>query len=211
VHVENSPSAPTSPAKGRTRDEEDDPVRKLISFVVVTLDGYTEGPNQEFDWPNVDDEFNEFGISQLNDIDTLVFGRVTYEGMASYWPTPAALEDDPAVADRMNSIPKIVFSTTLDNADWQNTRLVKGSVADTISELKQQPGKDLAIFGSSDLTVSLLEQGLVDELRVMVNPILLGAGRPLFTGLRDRVPLTLQRTTTFRSGNVLFHYRPRVS
>jgi dihydrofolate reductase len=189
-------------------EQEDDQVRKLISFMVVTLDGYTEGPNGEFDWPNVDDEFNEFAISQLNDIDILLFGRVTYAGMASYWPTPAAIEDDPAVAGRMNSVAKVVFSTTLEKADWENTRLIKENVADAISELKQQPGKDLAVFGSSNFTVSLLERGLVDELRVMVNPILLGAGKSLFTGLADRVPLTLQKTTTFSSGNVLLSYRP---
>jgi dihydrofolate reductase len=189
-------------------EQEDGQVRKLLSFMVVTLDGYYEGPNGEFDWPNVDDQFNEFAISQLNDIDTLVFGRVTYEGMASYWPTPAAVEDDPAVADRMNSIPKIVFSTTLDTADWENTTLIKGNVADAITELKRQPGKALAMFGSPHLTVSLLEQGLVDELRVMVHPILLGAGKSLFAGLNHRVPVTLETTTTFSSGNVLLSYRP---
>jgi dihydrofolate reductase len=189
-------------------EQEDGQVRKLLSFMVVTLDGYYEGPNGEFDWPNVDDQFNEFAISQLNDIDTLVFGRVTYEGMASYWPTPAAVEGDPAVADRMNSIPKIVFSATLDTTDWENTTLIKGNVADAITELKQQPGKALAIFGSPHLTVSLLEQGLVDELRVMVHPILLGAGKSLFAGLNHRVPVTLETTTAFSSGNVLLSYRP---
>jgi dihydrofolate reductase len=183
-------------------------VRKLVSFMVVTLDGYYEGPDGEFDWPNVDDEFYEFSISQLNDIDTLLFGRVTYEGMASFWPTPAALEADPAVAERMNAISKIVFSSTLDTADWQNTRLVDGNVADTVTELKQQPGMDLALFGSPSLTVRLLEQGLVDELRVMVHPILLGAGKSLFRGLNERVPVQLTRTTTFSSGNVLLRYRP---
>jgi dihydrofolate reductase len=189
-------------------EQEDGQVRKLLSFMVVTLDGYYEGPNGEFDWPNVDDQFNEFAISQLNDIDTLVFGRVTYEGMASYWPTPAAVEGNPAVADRMNSIPKIVFSATLDTTDWENTTLIKGNVADAITELKQQPGKALAMFGSPHLTVSLLEQGLVDELRVMVQPILLGAGKSLFAGLNHRVPVTLETTTTFSSGNVLLSYRP---
>ena len=183
-------------------------MRKLLSFMVVTLDGYYEGPDGEFDWPNVDDEFNEFAISQINDIDTLLFGRATYEGMASYWPTPAAQEDDPAIADVMNSIPKVVFSSTLDSADWQNTRLVKGDVAETISELKQQPGKDLALFGSPTLTATLIEQGLVDELRVMVHPILLGAGKSLFAALSRRVPVELQRTTFFHSGNVLLVYRP---
>jgi dihydrofolate reductase len=183
-------------------------MRKLISFMVVTLDGYYEGPNGEFDWPNVDDEFFEFSISQLDDIDTLLFGRMTYDGMASYWPTPAAREELPVIADRMNTIPKFVFSTTLEKADWQNTTLVKGDAAATIAELKQEPGKYLAVFGSPQLTVSLLEQGLVDELRVMVHPILLGAGKSLFWTMKDRLRLELTRTTVFSSGNVLLTYRP---
>jgi dihydrofolate reductase len=189
-------------------DGEDKTMRKLISFMVVTLDGYYEGPNGEFDWPNVDDEFYEFSINQLDDIDTLVFGRATYEGMASYWPTPAAREDSPAIAERMNTISKVVVSTTLDAAEWQNTSLVKGDAADAISELKRQAGKYLALFGSPQLTASLLEQSLVDELRVMVHPILLGAGNSLFRTLSDRVPLELRQTTTFSSGNVLLTYRP---
>ena len=184
-------------------------MRKLISFMVVTADGYYEGPNGEFDWPNVDDEFNEFAVSQINDIDTLLFGRVTYEGMASYWPTPEAVEGDPVIAGHMNGIAKVVFSTSLDKADWENTTLVKGDVAEAVSELKRQDGKYLALFGSPSLTVSLLEEGLVDELRIMVHPILLGAGKPLFASLDGRrVPLELTRTTTFGSGNVLLHYRP---
>ena len=183
-------------------------MRKLLSFMVMTLDGYHEGPNHEFDWPNVDDEFNDFAISQLNDIDTLIFGRATYEGMASYWPTPAALEDDRVIADRMNNIPKVVFSSSLESADWQNTRLVSGDVAGAITELKQQSGKNLAVFGSSTLTVSLIDEGLVEELRVMVHPILLGAGKSLFSALHRRVPVKLERTTVFSSGNVLLHYRP---
>lgn len=179
-----------------------------MSFMVVTLDGYYEGPNGEFDWPNVDDEFIEFSISQLDDIDTLVFGRATYEVMAGYWPTPAGLEDIPAIAERMNTIEKVVFSRTLEEADWQNTTLVKGDAAKSISELKQKSGKYLAIFGSPDLTASLLGQRLVDELRVMVHPILLGAGKSLFRTLEARVPLELRQTTTFSSGNVLLTYRP---
>jgi dihydrofolate reductase len=183
-------------------------MRKLISFMVVTLDGYYEGPNGEFDFWNIDDEFNEFSISQLNDIDTLVFGRATYDGMASYWPTPAGVEDNPDIADRMNTIDKVVLSTTLDKADWQNTTLAKGDAADVITDLKRQPGKHLALFGSPNLTASLLEQGLVDEVRVMVHPILLGAGKSLFWTLKDHVRLELQQTTTFSSGNVMLTYRP---
>jgi dihydrofolate reductase len=186
-------------------------MRNLTSFMVMTLDGFTEGPNGEFDWPNVDDEFNEFAISQLDDIDTLVFGRRTYEGMASYWPTPAALAGDPIVAERMNSIPKIVFSKTLPEATWANSTLIRDDAAQGIARLKDEQGKMLAVFGSSTLTASLLEQGLVDEIRVMVNPILLGGGTSLFSGLRGRVPLRLARTTVFSSGNVLLTYEPQTS
>jgi dihydrofolate reductase len=183
-------------------------VRKLYSFMMVTLDGCYEGPNQQFDWPNVDAEFDEFAIAQLNDTDVLLFGRVTYEGMASYWPTQAAREDDPVVAELMNTLPKIVVSTTLTSADWANTRLVGANVAEEIAKLKQEPGKGLAIMGSSNLVVSLIGMGLVDELRVMVNPVVLGGGRSLFRSTEDRLPLELLQTRTFRSGNVLLTYRP---
>jgi dihydrofolate reductase len=183
-------------------------VRKLYSFMVVTLDGFYEGPNGEFDWPNVDEEFNEFGIEQLHDTDLLVFGRVTYEGMAGYWPTPAARQDDPVVAELMNTLPKVVVSTTLASADWNNTRVVAGDPAEEITKLKQEPGKGIAIFGSPSLTVSLIELGLVDELRVLVNPIVLGDGHSLFRTTRDRLRLELLQTRTFRSGNVLLTYRP---
>jgi dihydrofolate reductase len=182
--------------------------RTLFSFMATTLDGYYEGPNGEFDWPNVDDEFNEFAIRQLNDIDTLLFGRNTYEGMASYWPTPAAIEGDPLIAGRMNEATKVVFSKSLTKADWQNTTLVKRDPVAAVADMKQQPGKDLALFGSPALTVSLMKGGLVDQLRVMVMPILLGGGKSLFRSLTGRVPVTLKHTTVFSSGNVLLAYEP---
>ena len=127
-------------------------MRKVFLFMMVTLDGFFEGPNHEIDWHNVDEEFNEFAIDQLNEVDTILFGRVTYEGMASSWPTIAAIEDDPDVAARMNAISKIVFSRTLDRAEWSNSRLVKENIAGEVSQLKQQQGRDLAIFGSANLT-----------------------------------------------------------
>jgi dihydrofolate reductase len=184
-------------------------VRKLYSFTMVTLDGFYEGPDQEFDWPNVDEEFNQFAVGQLHDTDILLFGRVTYEGMASYWPTQAAREDDPVVAELMNTMPKIVVSTTLESADWHNTTLVGGNVAEELSKLKQQPGKDLAILGSPNLTVSLIGMGLVDELRVVVNPVVLGEGKSLFRSTEDRLRLRLLQTRTFSSGNVLLTYHPQ--
>ena len=183
-------------------------MRKVFLFMMVTLDGFFEGPDHEIDWHNVDEEFNEFATQQLNELDTLLFGRVTYEVMASYWPTQFAKEDDPVVAGKMNTIPKIVFSRTLDKAEWENSRLVKENVAEEITKLKQQPGRDLAIFGSSDLTASLLEMGMVDELRIMVNPVVLGKGKTLFKGIDEKVNLKLLKTKTFRSGNVLLYYQP---
>ncbi|MGP4004187.1 dihydrofolate reductase family protein [Streptomyces sp. 8N706] len=182
-------------------------MRKILSFLVSTVDGYYEGPDQEFDWPVVDAEFNEFALAQLDEADTLVFGRVTYELMAGYWPTPEAEQNDPMVASTMNSASKIVVSRTLDQAEWANTRIVKEAVEE-FTWLKQQPGKGMLILGSSHLTVNLMRSGLVDELRIMVNPVALGAGKSLFRTAEERIGLELLKTRPFSSGNVLLTYRP---
>jgi len=183
-------------------------MRKIFAFILTTLDGYYEGPNQEFDFWVVDEEFDGFAVEQLDEVDTLLFGRVTYEGMAAYWPTPAGQEDDPRVAARMNGLSKIVVSRTLDKAEWANTRLIKDDVTEELTKLKQQPGKDIAILGSSALTVSLLQMGLVDEVRIMVNPVVLGAGRSVFRTADRRIGLELLKSRTFNSGNVLLYYQP---
>ena len=183
-------------------------MRKLFSFNMVSLDGFFEGPNQDINWHNVDDEFNQFAIEQTSTVDTLLFGRVTYQLMASYWPTPAATTDDPIVADLMNRLPKIVFSRTLQKAEWHNTRLIKDHIAEEISKLKQQPGKDLALFGSANLLSTLMQMDLIDEHRIMVNPVVLGSGNPLFKGIKDKLSLKLLKTRTFSSGNVLLYYQP---
>lgn len=184
-------------------------MRTLYLFDMVTLDGFFEGPAKwEIGWHNVDAEFNEFSIDQLNATDLLLFGRVTYEGMASYWPTPAAMEDDPEVAAKMNSIPKIVFSRTLEKAGWNNTRLINSNVVEEVLKLKRQPGKDIALFGSSDLASTFIKHGLIDEYRIMVNPVVLGKGMPLFRGISDQFKLKLLKARTFESGNVLLCYQP---
>lgn len=182
-------------------------MRTVLSFLLTSVDGYHEGAGREIDWHNVDEEFNDFAIRQLGEIDLLVFGRVTYEMMAAYWPTEAALRDDPVVATAMNDTRKIVVSRTLDHASWANTTLVREDAAERLRELKRQPGGDIAIFGSSHLTASLLRAGIVDELRVLVNPVLLGAGRPLLE-TADRTDLALVGTRVFRNGNVMLTYRP---
>jgi dihydrofolate reductase len=184
-------------------------MRTLYLFDMMTLDGFFEGPAKwEIGWHNVDAEFNEFSIDQLNATDLLLFGRVTYEGMASYWPTPAAMEDDPEVADKMNSIAKIVFSRTLEKADWNNTRLIHSNTVEEVLKLKRLPGKDMAIFGSANLASTLIKQGLIDEYRIIVNPIVLGKGTALFGGISDQIKLKLVSARAFKSGNVLLRYRP---
>lgn len=183
-------------------------MRKVVFFMLTSLDGYFEGPGHEIDWHNTDEEFQEFAIEQTGQAGMLLFGRVTYEMMASYWPTEQAVESDPIVAHLMNTLPKIVFSRTLQKADWQNTRLVKTDFVNEVSVLKEQPGKDLCILGSSDLAVSFLEEGLLDEIRILVNPIVLGAGKSLFKGIQDRVKLRLLKTRIFKNGNILLYYQP---
>ena len=178
-------------------------MRKVILFNMVTLDGFFAGPNGEIDWHNVGEEFNAFAIDQLNSAGGLIFGRVTYQLMAGYWPTAV---DDLVVAGKMNALPKFVFSRTLDEVAWSNTTLVKGSVPEEVSKLKQQPGNDLLFFGSADLAATFIQNHLIDEFRLMVNPVVLGNGKPLFKGVEDRLDLKLLRTRAFRNGNVLLYY-----
>ncbi len=180
-------------------------MRKIILFHMITLDGFFAGPHGEIDWHRVDAEFNDFAIDQLHTADGLIFGRATYEVMASYWTTPAAIGDDPVVAGLMNAIQKYVFSTTLQKAEWSNTLLLKEASAGQIHLLKQQPGQDLFIFGSADLAATFLRLGLLDELRLMVNPVVLCAGVPLF---KQPLNLSLLQSRPFQNGNVLLTYRP---
>jgi dihydrofolate reductase len=181
-------------------------MRKLFVFNLVTLDGYFEGPNRDISWHNVDAEFNEYAIPMLNTLDLLLFGRVTYEPMAGFWPTPEALRDDPIVAAKMNGLAKVVFSRTMEKAEWNNTRLVKENIEEEIKKIKAQPGKDIALLGSGSIMAQLAQRGLIDEYRIMVNPIVLGKGTPLFMGMTNRLDLKLIDARTFRNGNVLLRY-----
>ncbi|HEX6348541.1 MAG TPA: dihydrofolate reductase family protein [Candidatus Dormibacteraeota bacterium] len=187
-------------------------MRKLASFLMVTLDGYYEGDEPwAIEWHNVDEEFEEFAVKQLDASDILIFGRATYIGMAQYWPTEEAAKSDSKVASRMNSMPKIVVSRTLDQPvpAWSNTHLVKD--VNQLRELKSESGKDILVLGSSVLTTSLIEQELLDELRIIVNPLLLGKGRALSSNAAQRMPLRLLDVRRFDNGNVLLTYEPEKS
>jgi dihydrofolate reductase len=184
-------------------------MRKVIMFNLITIEGYFEGVNKwDISWHQVDDEFNEFSIEQLSQSGGLVFGRVTYQGMAAYWPTPIAIKNDPVIAGMMNSIHKFVFSKTLEKADWNNTQLIKGDAVEELKKLKQHSGKNLFIFGSANLSETFTRYGLIDEYRIMVNPIVLGAGVPMFSGKGEMLKMKLLNTKIFRNGNVLLYYQP---
>jgi len=178
-------------------------MRKVIASNLVTLDGFFEGPSHELDWHLVDDEFFAYAEDMLRNADVLLFGANTYQLMAAYWPT--APQDE--IADKMNNLPKLVFSKTLPTADWNNTRLVKSNAAEEISKLKQLPGKDMVILGSAHLASSLLNEGLIDEYRVILNPVLIGAGKPLFPGVTERLRLRLSHTKLFASGVIVLYYQ----
>ena len=179
---------------------------KLSSFVFVTLDGYYAGPGGDIRWHQHGAEEGEYAAESLRAGNTLLFGRVTYQMMASYWPTPRAREQSPVVADGMNNLPKIVFSRTLKQASWSHTRLVKEGLAAELRKLKQEGGRDLVIMGSGTIVSQLTEERLIDEYMLVVNPIVLGKGRTIFEGVKERRNLKLTRTRAFRNGNVLLCY-----
>lgn len=181
-------------------------MRKIILFNMVTLDGFFAGLNGEIDWHQVDEEFNDFAVDQLNKAGGFLFGRVTYDLMASYWPTPEAVQDDPGVAGKMNALPKYVFSRTLARVDWNNSHLIQGDAAGEAAKLKQQAGGDLLLFGSATLAAALTAKNLIDEYRLMVNPVILGRGRPLFQNIQERHNLKLLEKRSFQNGNVLLCY-----
>jgi dihydrofolate reductase len=183
-------------------------MRKVILFNLVTLDGFFEGPGSDISWHQVDDEFNEFAIEQLNLTDGLIFGRVTYELMANFWPTPAGLNGEPATASKMNALPKYVFSNTLEKVYWNNTRLVKGDAVVELQKLKQGSGRDLFIFGSANLSSTFIRNKLIDEYRLLLNPIVLGSGVPLFKDNGEMLKLKLLNSRLFHNGNVLLYYQP---
>jgi dihydrofolate reductase len=178
-------------------------MRKLIVSELVSLDGFFAGPNGEIDWHRVDDEHNADSEEFLSSIDALIFGRITYELMASYWTTATG-----AIAVKMNKLPKIVFSRTLENVEWQFSRLAKGNPVEEIASLKSQSGKDLAILGSGNLASYLMNARLIDEFHITIVPVVLGSGIPLFKNIHERANLILLNSRTSNtSGNVQLVYK----
>ena len=180
--------------------------------MMVSLDGYFEGPDHDLSWHHVDEEFNEFAKAQMKETDTILFGRRTYQLMESYWPTKDGREDDPEVAQLMNETPKVVVSNSLEKVteteNWKQVRLIHEHVEEQIKKLKNEKGGDIIVMASSNLCVSLLDWGLLDEVRIMINPIVIGKGTPLFEGLKAKLNFKLTQSRNFSSGNVLLYYQP---
>jgi len=181
----------------------------LVVFNQVSLDGYIADVNGDMSWAHKqDEEWNDYVAGNARGDSRLLFGRTTYDMMAGWWPTPQALAAMPAVAERMNSLPKVVFSRTLSAATWNNTRLVKSDLAAEVRRLKREPGPDMALMGSGTIVAQLAQEGLVDQFLVVVNPIVLGAGKSMFGGVSKPLKLKQTGTRAFANGNVLLQYQP---
>jgi len=184
-------------------------MRKLIVFNQVSIDGYFTDADGDMSWAHKQDaEWNAFAKENSSGNGELLFGRITYELMASYWPTPLAMKNDPVLAERMNKLSKAVFSRTLDKATWSNTKLVKGDLAAEVRKMKKESGEGMAILGSGSIISQLAGDGLIDEYQIVVNPIVLGSGRTMFDGIKNKLPLKLTKTRAFGNGNVLLCYQP---
>ena len=177
-------------------------MRKLIMWNIITLDGYFEG-NQNWDLPFHTvvwgQELEKLSIEQLNSADYLVFGRVTYEGMAAHWQKGE-------IADLMNKIPKVVFSKTLKSVDWNNATLIQENASAEIAKLKAQGGGDMYVFGSANLSETFINDDLFDEYRIGIAPVILGSGRPLFRQGIAAKDLSLVSTQQLLTGGVVLKY-----
>lgn len=179
-------------------------MRKIVAGLFISLDGVVEAPDQ-WHFPYFNDEMGAVVGKGMAEADTMLLGRRTYEEFASYWPQQGS---DVPMANEMNAMPKLVVSTTLDRVEWQNSTLVKGDVAAELTRLKSQPGKNLNIVGSGTLVQSLLRDGVLDELLLLVHPIVVGHGKRLFDEPGAQVPLRLVDSQTFSTGVLALTYVP---
>lgn len=188
-------------------------MRKLIVFNHISLDGYFVDANGTMYWAKTrkdDAEWNAFVAENASGDGPLLFGRKTYELMIQYWPTPMAKQHDAAIADRMNKLPKVVFSKTLEDVSWSNTRLVKSDLADEVRRMKEESGDGITILGSGTLVTQLSDAKLIDEYHVVINPVALGNGRTMFEEIKDKLEVTPVKSRTFGNGCVYLVYEPGV-
>lgn len=186
--------------------------RTLSAFMQISLDGYYRDAKDDMSFahkPPDDAEWNAFVKGNASSGGMLLFGRTTYDMMAAWWPTPMAAQAMPEVAAGMNAMPKVVFSRTLTSADWNNTTLVNDDLIAAVRQMKREPGPDMAILGSGSIVRQLADVGLIDTFQVAVNPVALGGGKSLLSGLAKQLDLVLTNTRVFRNGTVVLWYALR--
>jgi dihydrofolate reductase len=181
-------------------------MRRIFLLMNVSMEGYFEGPNDDLSWTK--SKFEAFSQEPREVVDTLLFGRRTYEMMRNFWPTPQAAALAPEVAHFMNSVHKVVATRTPFDPGWEHVTVISGDVVDEVRKLKAQPGHTIGIFGSNTLCVSLMQAKLIDEFQILVNPVAIGQGTPLFKGLPIHVDFALKQAQTFDSGVVMLTYIP---
>lgn len=181
-------------------------MRKIIVSNLISVDGYFEGLNQDISWFKVDEEFFGYARNLLNNADILLFGRITYQQMAAYWPFTK--DDDAVITEKMNSLEKIVLSKTIENPEWNNTKIVSEKADEELQKIKEQPGKDIVIFGSGTIVSAFTQCKLIDEYRLIINPVILGNGSPMFRSVNERLNLKLVDTKSMANGIVILTYHP---
>ena len=182
---------------------------QLLVFQQITLDGYFTGPNGDLSWAKQhppDPAFMAWTAANAKGGGVLLFGRVTYDMMVSFWPTPQAMQMMPEVAKQMNDLPKVVFSRTMKTAEWNNTRLISGDIVAEIRQMKQAPGPDMVIMGSGSIVAQLASENVIDRYQLVIFPIVLGKGRTMFDGVGRKLTLKLTDTRTFKNGVVVADY-----
>ncbi|MGB3078423.1 MAG: dihydrofolate reductase family protein [Saprospiraceae bacterium] len=177
-------------------------------FNFITLNGFYKGLHEDISWHRHGGEESEFSEEGANSGSILLFGRVTYEMMAGYWPSPIAKQNSPVVAEGMNKSEKIVISRALKKADWENTRIIRENVIAEITALKNSTDKSITILGSGSITTLLANEGLIDTYQLMIDPVALGDGTPVFNGIKHKLDLKLTASRVFKSGVVLLSYTP---
>lgn len=186
-------------------------MRNVVLFMHVSLDGFCATPNGGLDWVSYDGELEKYAEGIVSTVGAPLYGRATYQMMESYWPTvlrkESATKHERDHANWVENVPKVVFSRTLDKVEWNNTRLIKDNIVEEVTKLKQQPGKDLVIFGSPTLAHEFMRLGLIDEYQLTVSPVMLGSGTPLSIPLKEHHRLKLLSSKTLKSGVLGLHYQ----
>ncbi len=184
-------------------------MRKISAFVFTSLNGYYKGLNEDISWHKHGEEEMKFSEEGANSGSILLFGRVTYEMMSGFWPSPMALEMMPGVAAGMNNSEKIVYSRTLKQANWNNTSIISDDIINETKKLKEKPGNDMTILGSGSIVSQFSEAGLIDELQIMIDPVAIAKGTALFENINQTLTFQLVSTRTFKSGVILLNYIPQ--